>query len=429
MQWFKAECIGWVLSGCWLVGCSPTHSDGATNARVRAPATASSRTVPVPPASASSALAGPTPAAAAPTLTEATSEAAPVESLALFHRYPTLAQQLPWVHLTKLPTPVERLESLERKLKLAGLFIKRDDVSAPEYGGGKPRKLEFLLGEAQAAHAARVITWGGAGSNQAVAVAAHAARLDLAVTLLLLPQRSSPELRNNLLAGAAFGAELRPVSSQAQAQRVAADLAVVENPPAYVVPMGGSSPLGNVGFVNAGFELDEQIRSGALPEPDAVYIAMGTMGSAIGLLIGLMAAGRQTRVVAVRASSPSTSSAAAFRALFEATVEYLVLRDSTFPKLEFDPSRVELDGTQLGRGYGRATAAGQAAVSNMRRASGLVLETTYTGKALAALMHDEKERGRVVLFWNTHNSQPLPNDPKYFERLPAAFRAYFQRGH
>ena len=341
--------------------------------------------------------------------------------------FPGLGDRIAPVELGDFPTPVERLASFERELELDGLFIKRDDLSAPGYGGGKPRKLEFLLGEAQASGAARIITWGGAGSNQAVAVAAHGARVGLPVTLLLLPQRPTASLRENLVADAAFGAELLPVSSQAEARHLAHELAAQAQPPGYVIPMGGSSPLGNLGFVNAAFELDEQIQSGVLPEPDAVYIAMGTMGSAVGLLIGLMATGRDTRVVAVRASSPATSSAAGFQALFEATVDYVVARDPSFPKLAFDSSRIDFDGTQLGRGYGRATAAGQVAVSTLRRTSGLKLETTYTGKALAALMHDRSDRGRILLFWNTHNSQPLPSDSTPREEFPSAFQAYFPR--
>lgn len=342
-------------------------------------------------------------------------------SIPLFRRYPTLASELPWVRLAEVPTKVERAPGLESALSLGGLYVKRDDLSAPVYGGGKPRKLEFLLGEAKQQGFERVVTWGGVGSNQAVATAAHAPRVGLEASLLLLPQKSSPQVRDNLLADVAFGAELRSVGSQDEAA------AAAQSMQAYPIPMGGSTPLGNLGFVNAAFELDAQIREGLLPEPQRIYMAMGTMGSAVGLAIGLVACKRPTMVVAVRVSNPATSSPSAFAEQFRATVEYIRARDPSFPTMTFEQASVRIDGTQLGRGYARSTAASQRAVAQAKRLAHLQLETTYTGKALAALIDDAPAlENEVVLFWNSHNSHPLPRAENADERVPAALRGYLR---
>lgn len=338
----------------------------------------------------------------------------------LVRRFPAL-RGVPWVSLMPGPSPVERASGLERRLKIAGVFVKRDDLSAPLYAGGKPRKLEFLLGEALEQGHSRVVTWGGVGSNQAVATAAHAGQLGLATTLLLLPQQATPEVKANLLADAHFGATLELVASQKRASELA------QAAGAYAIPIGGSSPLGNLGFVNAALELDEQIRAGELPEPDAVYIPMGTMGSAVGLAIGLRAAGRKTRVVAVRASNLNTSSREHFETLFDETLAYISARDPSFPRIDFSDAAVVLEGAQLGKGYAIPTDAGRRAVALARELAGLELETTYTGKALAQLIADAPRLSdSTVLFWNTHNSRPLPGDDGDRERVPDELRGYLR---
>jgi D-cysteine desulfhydrase len=332
------------------------------------------------------------------------------------------------VTLANLPSPVERLKRLEAQLGIGELYVKRDDISALPYGGGKPRKLEFLFGEAKALGRSRVVSWGSVGSNQAVAVAAHAPRVGLEATLLLLPQQPSPQIRANLVSDLAFGAELLFVSSQGEAAQRAERLARLEGAQrAYSIAMGGSSPLGNMGFVNAAFELDEQIDAGELSEPDVIYLAMGTMGSAVGLAIGLGVCERQTTVVAVRASNPSTSSQSAFRALFDRTVEFIRARDPSFPVLSFEQVRVRFEGNQLGKGYGRATAASQQAVARTKSMPQLQLETTYTGKAFAALVADAPTLADArVLFWNSHNSHPLPTVERPEERVPNALKGYLR---
>lgn len=336
---------------------------------------------------------------------------------ALTRRYPALGAALPFVSLGVAPTAIEGAPRLARAAGLEALYVKRDDVSAPAYGGGKPRKLELLLGEALRSGSRTVVTSGGAGSNHAVATAIYGASLGLHVVLELAPQPPSDEVRRNLTVALRHGATIVLGPS--------ARLAALERAPRphHVIPAGGTSPLGNVGFVEAGLELAEQLARGDAPEPDVVYLAMGTMGSAAGLAIGLAAAGLAIRVVAVRASSPGTSSEPRLRALFDATVRSLRALDPSFPDVPYDASRLAIDGAHLGGGYSRPTREGARALELAREHAGLGLESTYTAKALAALLA-KGVGARVALFWNTHNGRLLDASPLDAGDVPAAVRGY-----
>ena len=341
----------------------------------------------------------------------------------LFRAHPGLAPHLPRLPLALLPTPVERATKLGAKAGIPGLHVKRDDLSGAAYGGGKTRKLEFFLADARAKGAREIVTFGAFGSNQAVATALYGAAQGFSVTLLLAPQKPSAFVRTNLLAARRAGAMIRVVhggvaEAEAEAKRAAK---AAKGVAPYLVPPGGSSPLGNLAFVNAAFELAEQVGSGVCPLPDCIYLAMGTMGSAVGLAIGLELSGLRTEVVAVRTSSPETSSEARFFAMARETVAFARSLDETFPDVRLSHARVRFATNHLGAGYGAPTKKGERAITLAAETEGMTLEPTYTGKTLAALLDDTKRLdGKVVLFWNSQNSRPLVTEgvkPEDFPRI------------
>ncbi len=333
---------------------------------------------------------------------------------------------MPWVALAELPTPVERLT-----LDGTEVWVKRDDVSATPYGGNKVRKLEFLLGEAVARGAEEVITFGAAGSNHALATAVYGSRLGLRVTLLLTAQPNNPHVAPNLLADRAFGAELHHFADAPRA--VAAARALTEAALAddvrlpYVIPFGGTTPLSAAGLADAGLELAAQIESGSLPEPDAVYVAAGSMGTVAGVAIGLALAGCEAEVRAVRVTPETIASAGACRDLIRDAVDALREYDRSVPDVA-GLTRVRFIDDQYGDGYAVPTEAGLAAVRSAAGA-GVQLETTYTGKALAALLADARTpgAGRTFVFWDTCNSRDLSEHIARVtpEDVPPEFRAYF----
>lgn len=353
----------------------------------------------------------------------------------LFGAYPGLESALPHLSLGEFPTPVVHCEGLGPAVGLDGLYIKRDDISGPVYGGNKVRKLEFLFGQAKAIGAKEVMTFGFAGSNHALCTAIYARQSGLRSISMLLPQVNSSSLQRNLLLGHAFGAELNYYPNKAAIaigvawQSMRHRLRYGKTP--MIIPAGGSSPVGVVGFVNAAFELREQVRAGELPEPDVVYVAVGSMGSTAGLAIGLKAAGMKTRVEPVRVIEPALANRAALTTLVDKTLALLDKSDPAFPKLSFTPEELVLREDYYGERYAQYTPECVEAMKLAYDAEGVRLDGTYSAKALAAVVGDARRgilKGKTVVFWDTYNSRPLWTKvpmPDYHV-LPKALHRYFE---
>ena len=249
-------------------------------------------------------------------------------SLPLFDRYPGLDDRVAHAALGELPTPLDAWTGEDLGLDCATLLVKRDDLSGRPYGGNKVRKLEFLLGDAMARDARGVITFGVAGSNHALATSIYAAACGLESYSMLTRQSNAAYVRRNLLTGLHAGARLLPFDSEedatAEARRLAAG-AGDDGGPLLIIRGGGSEPLGCLGFVNAGLELAEQVRQLSLPEPDCVYLPLGTVGTAAGLLTGMRLAGLDTRMVAVRVVREDIARPERFKALTRGTLDGLLV--------------------------------------------------------------------------------------------------------
>ena len=355
----------------------------------------------------------------------------------LFSRYPDLNGKVPHVVLGALPTSVERLQALEEALGGTGalLYVKRDDLSGPPYGGNKVRKLEFILARAAARGYKEVLTFGGAGSNHALATGLYARQMGLKSISMLIPQPNAYSVRKNLLLSHRAGIELHLGSGMTGIALATLGLVCMRRlrngrfP--YLIAPGGTSPIGMIGFVNAAFELKEQIKRGEVPEPDVLYAASGTMGTVVGLLLGLKAAGLKTKVAAVRVTEARFSSMGKAARLFRATNKLLHGADSSFPVFPFPRQDFQFIHDFYGEAYGLYTQEGMEAVRLAAETSPLRLEGTYTGKTFAALLADAKAgrlRDKTVLFWNTHNSLDLSGDIQGmdYHELPEAFHRYFE---
>ncbi len=350
----------------------------------------------------------------------------------LYDTHPTLSAHLPWQGLSDCPTPVQRLQGLQRETGASALYLKRDDISGPHYGGNKLRKLEFLLADAHRQGARRVLTFGAAGSNHATATAIYAKVAGLRSISMLTRQVNAASVGRNLLASFRAGAELHHYPDErGMANAVRYQLArhlAVDGVEPVVIRGGGSSPLGSVGFVNAAFELKAQIDAGELPEPARIYLPLGTTGTTAGLALGLAAAGLRSEVIAVRVVHPSIGTAARMNNLYRECNRLLHQHDPSFA-LQGEP-QVTIRGDFYGPGYARYTPQGLAAMRRLQDADGVQLDGTYTGKAMAAMLADLSDpdlRSAPALFWNTYNSRPLNTDGLDYRALPAPFHAYFER--
>jgi D-cysteine desulfhydrase len=336
----------------------------------------------------------------------------------LFDRLSGLAGQLPWIELFPQATPVAQFEIAGRPV-----LVKRDDLTAEPYGGNKVRKLEFLLAEAGRAGVRRLVTAGAFGSHHALATALYGRQQGFHVTCVLFPQPLTAHVYDVLLGIAAAGAELRftrRLTGVPFALRRAWWQARTEG--ACIVPPGGSSALGTLGYVEAALELDAAIRAGECPAPSRIYLAAGTLGTAAGVAVGLALAGRRIPVYAVRITSQLVTNERALRTLVRGALALLQPGAEPQPDVDTVLAEVHLRHDQVGEGYGRETAAGRAAVAAFA-AAGLQLDATYTAKAAAALLADPGG-SPPPLFWHTLSARaPLVNRGGLeFAAIPEPFR-------
>ena len=294
---------------------------------------------------------------------------------------------LPHVELCALPTPVRPLPELAD-----GLWMKDDSRTAPLWGGNKPRKLEWLIGDAQRRGRRTLLTFGGLATNHGLATALYAREHGMRCVLALVDQPVDEHVERQLERIHASGAHVYVTRTKARTLALLPWLAV-RHGRAYLVPPGGSSPVGALGFVEAALELAEQVRAGELPEPETVWCALGSGGTAAGLALGLRMAGLRTKVRAVHVNDGLK--------LTEATIARLARRVPTGGDAL---NEVEVVHGFLGAGYGHGTPAADAAIERAREAAGLKLDPVYTGKAMAAVLaHLERGTGGPALYWHTYN--------------------------
>jgi 1-aminocyclopropane-1-carboxylate deaminase/D-cysteine desulfhydrase-like pyridoxal-dependent ACC family enzyme len=330
----------------------------------------------------------------------------------LFLAFPALADRIPWVALGDWPTPVTRLEAPAGGGEL-DLRVKRDDLSSRLYGGNKVRKLEYLLAEAQAVEAGRLVTTGVNGSHHCLATAVHGRALGFPTSLVVFPQPETAHAREVAALNEAWADELWRCSTFATQPFVSAAVRWRRrNDHPYVIPGGGSNALGALGYVGASLELAGQVRAGELPRPTTLTVAAGTLGTVAGLAIGTLLTDLTDRILAVRIVPGTIANVWTLSRLVEGATR--LLADAGGPALDARAvvDRVELVGDYFGDGYGRPTPAGEAA-SAWFAGRGLTLDPTYTAKAAAAFLDRVRAaRSGVHLFWHTLSAVHPPPSPR-----------------
>ena len=330
---------------------------------------------------------------------------------ALAMRWPDLAG-LPRIPLIATPTPVERLIRTSQETA-TDIWCKRDDRLTIAYGGSKARKLEYLFGEAKARGADVLVTTGAHGSHHVLAAAVQGRALGFDVHAVVVPQPRTDHVEQNARASLAAGAVLQPVPGYATVApaMVAAMIRLrLRGRRPYLIMPGGSCAVGTVGFVAAGVELADQLDHGLLPEPEAIFVPLGSGGIAVGVCLGLAAAGLAVRVVAVRVSPRVFVTKPMLRDLARRTLRRLRRQDHRFPNvLDQAMAHLMLEHDFYGDGYGYPTAEGERAIDRAGH-DGIELESTYGGKAFAGLLRQAEAgttQGKPLLFWETLSNAPL----------------------
>jgi len=294
--------------------------------------------------------------------------------------------RFPRLHFAHLPTPLEPLEKLSRLLDGPQIFIKRDDCTGLATGGNKTRKLEFLLAEAQQKNADTIISQGATQSNHVRQTVAISSKLGLKCEVLLEHRTGSEDpnyLENgNVMLNRLFGANIRSVPAgtdmDAAMEEVAEGICKNGGNP-YIIPGGGSSPTGTLGYVNCAMELVGQANDRSL-RIDHLVTATGSAGTQAGLLAGLEGTRSGIPVLGICVNANKEIQEEKVFTLAEKTAVFLGIPGCV--KRE----TVVANGDYVGPGYGLPTDGMIEAVHLLAREEGILLDPVYSGKGMAGMI-------------------------------------------
>ncbi len=330
----------------------------------------------------------------------------------------TLAKY-PRVSLGHLPTPLEPMDRLSEELGGPRLWVKRDDCTGLSSGGNKTRKLEYLMADAIAAGADTVVTQGATQSNHARQTAAAAAKLGLGCHILLEDRTGSNDpnyiLNGNVLLDRLHGATVskRPGGADMNQEMVAfADQLKADGKTPYIIPGGGSNPVGALGYVNCARELTEQAANAGL-RIDALVHATGSSGTQAGLVAGLAALQSDVHLLGIGVRAPREKQEGMVFDLAQRTVDHMGL------DIQIGRDTVRANCDYVGAGYGLPTDGMVAALKLLARTEGLLFDPVYSGKGLDGLI-DQIRKGYFdgfenVVFLHTGGSAALFGYPDTFD--------------
>ena len=352
----------------------------------------------------------------------------------IFKRYPGLQTHLPHIELCDLPTPVQHLHKFGEFTNHPEIYIKREDLSGTLFGGNKVRTLEFLLASAQ--YQIENVVLGLPGTSMALATNVYAKELDIPLKTILVEQNPTIEAQQNLryfqLLGAdLFAASLENLDFDEKGQPDFSSLLNGYNQPNILNP---SSPLGMCGYINAALELHRQIAAGELPEPDYLYVPIGLLGTATGLMLGLKAAGLKTQVVPVQLFSSHENREQGIEqqiiTLFAEAAAFLHQLDLSFPALTLKETDFKILAPYAQDSDAYLSEALEW-IPRFNQMENITLDATWTAPTIVALLHDLQEnklQDQVILYWHTYNSRPYPDEIAQvdYHQLPEAFWHYFE---
>ncbi len=308
---------------------------------------------------------------------------------------------IPRIRFASLPTPVEAMPRLSAALGGPRLWVKRDDLTGLAFGGNKARKLEFLLAEAQANGAKTLISVGAAQSNHCRQVAAMASKFGLDC-ILVLNGDGGQQPSGNLLVDGLFGAKVEWTTREQREMKLKQvfDEAWADGLRPYLIPLGGSTGLGALGY-EAGFRelLDQPVH------PDWIVVASSSGGTQAGLVLGAYRAQWGGKILGISIDEPLD--------VLQRTVAQIASQaaELIYESHEFQPEEILVNADYLGGGYGIMGGPEMQAIRWFAQKEGLLLDPVYTGRAAAGMI-DLISKGffkteETVLFWHTGGAPAL----------------------
>ncbi|MDP6179428.1 MAG: D-cysteine desulfhydrase family protein [Desulfatiglandales bacterium] len=307
-------------------------------------------------------------------------------------------KSFPRLSLSLVPTPCHRMDFLSEEFGV-DLYCKRDDLTGFGFGGNKSRKLEFLIGEARERGCDTLVTTGGIQSNFCRLTAAAGAVVEMSVHLILGGGRPA-EATGNVLLDEMLGAHIHYVTSpdwnywEEESEKVARKLEKLGRK-VFRIPIGGSVPVGAVGYAAAFVEiLKDQARMNT--SFDHIIHACSSGGTTAGLVVGKELTGWPGRISGICVAMDKKN--------LEKTVLALAGETAALLGGEVTPQSILVNDDFIGDGYAIRTTLAEKAIELFARREGIFLDHVYTGKAAGALL-EWLEKGRLsgqkVLFLHT----------------------------
>lgn len=320
----------------------------------------------------------------------------------IINRYENIA-------LSVLPTRINKMENLSNQLG-KNLYCKRDDLSGFAFGGNKTRKLDYLMKDASNRGADCIVTFGSNQSNWCRMASAAASYLGMEMFLLL--DGTEPDTPSaNLILDKLVNARIEymdchdPDEIIARAQLKVRQLRSSGRNP-YYLPLGGSTPIGTLGYMNAFIEiLNYSSETGT--EFDSIFLATGSAGTQAGLVCAKLIEGWEGNIIGVSVGREKASQELMVKELVKETLD---MCDFSFDNNQLDRI-VNVDDNYYGEAYRVNTVEAGEAIKMFARHEGIFLDEVYTGKAASALL-DYARKGKItdnqeVLFIHTGGNVQL----------------------
>ncbi|WP_439107399.1 D-cysteine desulfhydrase [Congregibacter sp.] len=319
--------------------------------------------------------------------------------------------RFPRLHFAHLPTPLEPLTNLSRALGGPNIWIKRDDCTGLAGGGNKTRKLEFLMADAEQQGADTIITQGATQSNHARQTAAIATKMGMHCEVILEDRTGSTvddyNYNGNVFLNELFEASLSRVAGGTDmnaAMDTLAEKLKGEGKKPYIIPGGGSNPVGALGYVHCAMELLYQADCAGL-RMDLVTHGTGSAGTQAGLVAGFAGSNSQVPVLGIGVRAPKPLQEENVFKLAQSTAELLGIPNA------IQREHVQANCDYVGEGYGIPTVGTIEAIELFARTESILLDPVYSGKGAAGLIdlvrkgHFEKDQN--IVFIHTGGSQAL----------------------
>jgi L-cysteate sulfo-lyase len=318
-------------------------------------------------------------------------------------------EKIPRIRLANLPTALKEMPSLSERLGGPKLYIKRDDTTGLGFGGNKARKLEFIMAQAKRREADVIVTGAGFQSNWCTQVAAAARKLGMKVILVKRGPKEGyepSEYDGNHLLHFILGSDINVVADRQirdVSERICEGIRKKGHTP-YFIPIGGSTPLGTLGYVNAVSEILSQAEARKI-KVNYIVTATGSVGTQAGLILGTKILNTNIKILGFSVSLTRPVANNQIMNLINSTSELLSV------DMFIEPEDIVVQDEYVGEGYGIISKKVVEAIRLVAETEGIFLDPVYTGKAMAGLI-DQIKRGRftkeeAVVFIHTGGTAAL----------------------